>query len=539
MKEEHSPQGGIWFLLGLIGVVLLGWGWGLDRRPAAPWEVLQAWAAWQGGPLPMGGSPLGAVWNTLVFGIFGPDEGWMRSGALVAGALVALALWAMRPTLGTAGALGAIVLWILSPSAAAASRFLDGGSAAAAAWAAVLALWMTSLAWREWGLALALGIGAAAGPAFWTGAVGLLPLFGLARRGEPLPRWRTLARAGAVFVLAATGAGLRPSGLREAIDGLTAWMGGFRPEPALHGWLVLQALLRFEGGIFLLGLAGWIRAIRNRDRPGTTLGIGALLVLVLGGIRWGAPFTEHAVLLVPWVALAGHAVQGLWEALAPAFRARPGVAAAAAGMSGVGAILVVAAATWDVRPEGARWLFLAGVLGLLGMVIWLMGSLSSTGFSEGGIRSPALAGGLVGILLVLAGAQGAAMTAVVRRVDPMPGLSWSEMTAPEVAGLRAFLREQAAIRKEIPGALRIGVVTEGPEAIFWRWTLRDFSVRVVAAPPAALEEEKEFWIAPAGVALPMEPDRWVGRPFSVRIDPIDPMRLPRPEAVLWARLPVP
>ncbi|MER3467384.1 MAG: hypothetical protein C4312_01945, partial [Thermoflexus sp.] len=75
----------------------------------------------------MGGSPLGAVWNTLVFGIFGPDEGWMRSGALVAGALVALALWAMRPTLGTAGALGAIVLWILSPSAAAASRFLDGG----------------------------------------------------------------------------------------------------------------------------------------------------------------------------------------------------------------------------------------------------------------------------------------------------------------------------------------------------------------------------------------------------------------------------
>lgn len=100
---------------GLFALALLLRGWDLGIRPAAPMEAAQAWAAWRGGALPTGGSPLLAGWNATVFAIFGPDEGWMRSGAALAGALGVIALWALTRSVGQAGAIGAAWLWAVSP----------------------------------------------------------------------------------------------------------------------------------------------------------------------------------------------------------------------------------------------------------------------------------------------------------------------------------------------------------------------------------------------------------------------------------------
>ncbi len=539
---------------GLFALALLIRGWDVGLRPAAPEEAVQAWAAWRGGTLPRGGSPLLAGWNAMVFGIFGPDEGWMRSGAVLAGALTVLALWAVLRPIGRAAAIGATWLWAISPSALMAARFLDGGVVVAAALATALAMWRASFPSRWIGLGIALGMGAAAGPAFWTGLLILLPVFWLDPPEPAFPRWKALGVFGVAALLAGAWGGWRGSGIRETVEGLPAWLASFTPEGLPVWWEALRAFLYGEALILTLGLGGGILAIRHRDRFGTALIMAAGIGTGLQLVRLGAPFTEYAVVLIPWIVLAGLTVQWIWEAVEPVGRLQRPAVLGGVGIGGIGLGTVAAFMNLRRGAEEARWLVLIGVLGLLGFGIWILSGLLGTEGGEdslgreemGGkpgsalgrlfigswIRNPMALGvvGAMGLALGLGQLTGAA--ALARRADPVPGFSLPEMTAPAVREVVEALRREAMRRHEWPGGLSVVVVAEEEEA-FWRWTLREFGIAVYRRPPAS--GMGDVWFAPEGTPVPLEPDRWVGRSFPVIIDQRG-VELMERRMVLWVRV---
>lgn len=557
MKEGFHERRWLEALLlgGLFVLALLLRGWNLGLRPAAPGEAAQAWAAWRGGDLPSGGSPLLAGWNATVFAIFGPDEGWMRSGAALAGALVVVALWGILRPIGLAGAMGAAWLWAVSPIALMASRFLDGGSAAAAALAAALALWRASPSSRWIGLGIALGVGAAAGPAFWTGCLMLLPVVWLDPPETAFPRWKIPGLFGLTALLVGAWGGWRGSGARETVDGLSAWLAGFTLEGLPAWWETMQAFLRGELLTLTLGLAGGILAIRRRDRFGTALIMAAGIGIGLQLIRFSAPFTEYAVALIPWIVLAGSTVQWIWEAAEPVWRSQRTAVLEVAGMGGIG--LGTITAFMNLRGEAgeARWLVLIGVLGLLGVGIWISGGLlrmegkkDSLDWEEGGgkrisvpegpfqgswIRNPPALGIAGALALALGMGQMAGAAALVRQVDPVPGLSLFEMAAPAVRDVVDALRKEAMRRHGWPGGLSVVVVAEEEET-FWRWTLRGFEVAVYRRPPAL--EIGDVWLVPESMPVPLEPNRWVGRLFPAIVDRRGVGSIER-RTVLWVRIP--
>ncbi len=541
-REEASILGGLFTL------ALLLRGWDLGLRPAAPMEAAQAWAAWRGEALPVGGSPLLAGWNATVFTIFGPDEGWMRSGAALAGALTVVALWWILRPMSLAGAIGAAGLWAISPTALMASRFLDGGIVAAAALAAALALWRIPHPRRWVGLAIALGIGAAAGPAFWTGCLMLLPLLGLDPPEAAFPRWKTLGLFGLTALLMGTWGGWRGSGAQETVESLSAWLAGFAPEGLPMWWAVMPAFLRGELLILALGLAGGVRAFRREDRFGTALMIAAGIGTGLQLLRFNVPFTEHAVTLVPWVALAGFTAQWVWEAAESVWRLQRTAVLGAAGIGGIGLGTIAAFMNLQGGMEEARWLVLIGVLGLLGFGIWIFGGLFEAERGKGlmareeaggkmisTLRNPA-ALGLIGVIVVALGlVQAAGAAALTRQADPVPGWSFPEMAAPLVRTMVETLRKEALRPREWPGELSVVVVTEEEEEeAFWRWTLRAFQVILRRRPPAP--EIGEVWLTPEDMSVPLEPEQWVGHSFPAVVDQRGAEPLER-RIVLWVRIP--
>ncbi|MFN3929479.1 MAG: hypothetical protein ACK4OK_07590, partial [Thermoflexus sp.] len=352
---------------GLFGLALLLRGWELGFRPPTPLEAAQAWAAWRGEPLPPGGSPLLAGWNATAFALFGTDDGWMRSGAALAGALTVVALWMLLRPIGLAAAVGAAWLWAVSPTTLMASRFLDGGIVAAAALAAALAAWRAPHPSRWAEVAVAAGIGAAAGPAFWTGCLMLLPLLWLDPPEPAFPRWRALGLFGLTALFAGAWGGWRGSGARETVEGLSTWLAGFVPEGLPLWWSTVPVFFRAEAPIFLLGLAGGILAASRGERFPLAMAIGAGIGLSLRLGRWSAPFTEHPVVLLPWVVLSAYALQRVWEAVRSQWQGRWAEVAGAAALGGIG---LGTAAVWmssSFAMGEARWLVLVGVLGLLGL----------------------------------------------------------------------------------------------------------------------------------------------------------------------------
>lgn len=547
-----------WILGGLFGLALLLRVWDLGLRPPTPLEAGQAWAAWRGEALPPGGSPLLAGWNATVFAIFGPDDGWMRSGAALAGALAVVALWALLRPMGRMAAVGAAWLWAISPSALMASRFLDGGIVAAAALAAALAAWRSPHPSRWVWVAVALGLGAAAGPAFWTGCLMWLPLRWLDPPEAPFPRWRALGLFGVTALFLGAWGGWRGSGMMETVDGLSAWLSGFSLESLPFGWNSFFAFLRAEAVILLLGLAGGVWAVRERDpfliaaMAGAGIGIGLRLA------RWGAPFTEHPVVLLPWIVLAGHALQRIGEAVGTGWRGRWGEVAGAAG---IGLIAIGTAAGIGAHADGeaARGLIFGVALGLLGLGIWALGrglephEEGRASSSEAPMPPPASpqtsrehpliawirTSWALGVGLALIGAvalaQIAGAAALARQADPVPGLSMPEMASPAMREIAAFLRAEAVRRTEWLGGISVVVVAEEAEA-FWRWTLRGFSTAIHRSPWAA-EATGDVWIAPEGWPLPLPSEGWVGRAFPAFVDLRAGTEPIARRMVLWMRVP--
>ncbi len=537
MKDLLRRSEDRWILLGLFGLALVPRAWDLGARPAAPGEAASAWAAWRGGELPPGGSPWLAGWSTMVFSLFGPDEGWMRAGSALASALTILALWALLYPFGRAAAIGAAILWAVSPTAVMAARFSDGSAIAAATLATALAFQRVPHPARWIGLAVALGIGVTSGPTFWTGVLALLPAFVLDPPDSAFPRWKALGLLGATALLVGTWGGVRESGVREIIETFPAWWRGFSPEGLALWWASLAALVRLEVPLLLLGLAGAFFSIRLGDRRWIAVGVTAALVTTLRMVRFSAPFTEHTVLLLPWTLLAGLAVQRGWEALAPALRAEHAASGAAFGIGGIAIGTVLMMLYVETPDPWARWLSIGGVSGVLILILFLVESLmrpeEESPRGRGRLWSPAWAGILGAVLLTVGLAQLATTALLIRRVDPVPGLSEAEMAAPALRDLVEVLREEARWRPGGRGALQVGIVAADEEAPFWQWTLREFPLHRVET--LRDPEEVDFWIAPEGMFLPLNSAQWVGHAFPVQIDLRSAEGPLERRWILWAR----
>jgi hypothetical protein len=299
----------VWLLVGLLAVLAIGTRLvDLDRRPFDPAEAEAALAAAEAAgagspffePAGVGPGPAYALPTGLLFQWFGSSVSGARLISGLAGAGLVLLPLLLAGRLGWPLALAWSALLAGSTAALQASR--AAGSASLAAGAILLALVALSRTdtdrWRRWA-GLGLGLGLAAGPAFWMGLFGLAlggVFAGLEARRVGRPGsmagevgagmrdrrvWFTaLATVGALILLA----GVNREGVAAMIAAPGAWLEGWVLRgglPLLPSLLLLPA---YEPFLLLGGGAGWVVTRHAEDRLHRAAGwwaLGALVAFLL------------------------------------------------------------------------------------------------------------------------------------------------------------------------------------------------------------------------------------------------------------------
>ncbi|MDQ4076991.1 MAG: glycosyltransferase family 39 protein, partial [Chloroflexota bacterium] len=170
----------LWIVLGAVALLmrLIDLGrWPLSESEAA--LALEAWRFVSGQPYQMVGapspevlSPLAFNLNALLFTLFGASDLTARVAQALGGVGLVLSPWLLRPLLGRGHALAMSLLLLLSPSVLFFSRHASGEL-----WAALFSLLLVAAVarWYRWGepsdavlAAVALGVGLASGPGFWS-----------------------------------------------------------------------------------------------------------------------------------------------------------------------------------------------------------------------------------------------------------------------------------------------------------------------------------------------------------------------------------
>jgi len=132
------------YLFAFIAGIALRFG-ALAQKPLNSLEAWNAWAAWQkatGLTSPAEMTPVSPLWHSLQTWLFwtGVDgDGWARSVAAAAGALLILVPWGLRGLMGRPAALALSVLIALDPWLVTLSRLADGAMLSAALALALLA----------------------------------------------------------------------------------------------------------------------------------------------------------------------------------------------------------------------------------------------------------------------------------------------------------------------------------------------------------------------------------------------------------------
>ncbi|MBA3534252.1 MAG: hypothetical protein H0T73_20215 [Ardenticatenales bacterium] len=249
--------------------------WPLSEREAA--LALETWHFVAGQPYEMnvGGMPLSPLafnLSALLFALFGASDAAARVAQALGGTALMLSPWLLRPFLGRGHALAVSMLLLLSPSSLFFSRHASGE-----VWAALCAMgliagvahWLRAPSDRSGMLvALALGLGLASSPAFWSVLVAgaLLGLWrwrqeretfaDTLRLPEASSRTRYGAVAGAAFLISTTGFFTNLQGLGAAfalpVEWASSLLGG-GPELALP---FLFVLLMYEILPLLTALVG-------------------------------------------------------------------------------------------------------------------------------------------------------------------------------------------------------------------------------------------------------------------------------------------
>jgi uncharacterized protein (TIGR03663 family) len=368
----------------------------LGRFPLSTSEASTALAAWRaarGGEWrPESYSPLLFDANLLLFWLARAGDGAARLVPALAGAALVALPYAVRRTVGRAAALVMATLLAFAPGWVFHARTNDWPIVAAALAAALL---VAVDRYRQSGLApdarlvaLALGLGLAAGPGIITpllaaGVYALLwarghSLLGRARlRGLVLGAVtrENLLLVGGVFVAFGSALWVNPGGIGAAANLAWRWFGALPPEPSGPAWSALPVtLLTYEFLTVALAAVGAVAGLRRRDPLDQFLVAWAALALLLGSLLGHRGPEWLLDVLLPLVVLAGRGGAHLWEALRGDVTAADVVALVVALALGTFALLEIAAYLHTAQqPFLVYGLFVLGTLALAWAGFWLWG----------------------------------------------------------------------------------------------------------------------------------------------------------------------
>lgn len=379
--------------MALIGGLALWFRFGDPARlPLSPGEATAALASWQftsAVPLDVAvNSPAYFTFTNLLMGLGMDGDAAARFVPAVFGLLTVLLLWTWRGRVRPILWLTAALFMAVSPLLVAVSR-AAGGDAIALFALMLLAcgsvfsrsVGQYSVVSRSVVSGVALGLGLASSPLFYTGLVALPAAWLLAGRRSPTPiappnnnplttdplttdllttdplttdplktdllktdpLKTTLLATAVTFAAVATSFLLYPSGLGAALRLFPAWLAQFSLPAGVVGLLSpLLALLRYEPAALLIGLPALVWVLGGeRGGRGPAAWLGATLLVILAQ---SAVMVNTSAALLPAYLLVGLAAAAL-AAETPGERdsGRRTAWLAAASLLGLGALLVAAA----------------------------------------------------------------------------------------------------------------------------------------------------------------------------------------------------
>jgi predicted membrane-bound mannosyltransferase len=316
-------------ILGVAAVLRL---WNLAAAPLTTREAAQALAAFNGLPLPAGGSPLLYALNQVLVGLFSTtvNDAGVRLGAALIGTAMVLLPALFRSHIGRYGALAAALMLALSPTLVVASRSLDGSIGGATFTLAAIGLGLRYFTTQKpidlIGLTIAIGVGLASGSGVITVALVVVPALFIIQRwvasDEDRARVKQLQQeshvvrqavlwGGGAFILAATTFFLRPNGLAGVPEILSAWVAAWAnsatgsAQVSISVVQLIQILLIYEPLILYFGLAGLIFTLRRTTGLSVLLSVWAIGALLISMLQPGRQVLDLTLVLTPLGLLGG------------------------------------------------------------------------------------------------------------------------------------------------------------------------------------------------------------------------------------------
>jgi uncharacterized protein (TIGR03663 family) len=543
VAASEAPQAGVVItaeallyagILGLAAVLRL---WNLDASPLAVREAAQAVAAFNGAPLPAGGSPLLFSVNQLLFGLFGAtvNDSGVRLAAALIGTLLVLCPFLFRPVVGRYGALAAALMLAISPTLVAASRSLDGAIVTAACTLAAIGFGLRYFTAQKridlLGLAVAIGLGLTSGPGLLTIAVVLIPALWIAYRWlasdedraklEQLRRESHAVRdavliGGAACVLAATTLLLRPAGLAGMPEVLTAWLGAWSALESIGALRLFQVLIVYEPLILFFGLAGLITALRRLTGLVTLLSVWTIGALIVPLLQPGRHVFDLALALAPLALLGGLVIERLARGLEQhgAWRAEGLfwiVAAVVLGFAAINASRTAMGAVPTSPLLGVPMSLTASLsIGMLLIAFVVCGVFVIVIGWPATVRAGAIA--LFVVLSIISFSSAWSLTQV-RPGNPRELVSEPAATTLDVHAMRAAIAAASQRRTGILDQVQVAVTLPQDDPVL-RWYLRDFKK---AHYNAAVSDLAPVIVAPLGSTFPpFVTDSYKGQQFVTR-----------------------
>ena len=520
-------------LYGLLALLaLLSRFYALDARPLTSPEAAQALHAWQSVSGPGGdalaASPLLFAGQSLAFALLGAGDAVARLLPALAGAALVLLPYLLRHRLGRIGALAASALLLVSPTALLASRT---GSGDVLLLAAGLTALTGLIGWMDFrrpaylyltavsaALALTAAPGACTLIVALAVAIALLRILGAEGWLGLQAAWQERRNLSGEFRLALvlfigvlalvpTTLLLHPEGVQAVAELFPAWINGFAPWAGeQHLSYPLAVLILYEPLLLLFGLAGAIRAFRERDLLGRLLAVWAGVALLIALLAGGRGPGDVLLIVGPLAVLAGGVIGRVVEEIAEQGRwEREGLIVGL--LLAIGVFFYIELASYAYRREtNFGWLALLSLALSIGIfalyALWY-------GWKE------AWRGGAATVLLLLSlSTVSAAANLAYRHAHDPRELLVIEGTSPNARDLPAVL-EQASMQRL--GAVEIIPITvdesAGPVV---RWYLRDFKYQTWLPAAPGPETATEAVITPWKPYLPDLGAAYFGQDFAVR-----------------------
>lgn len=515
--------------------------WNLTAAPLTTHEAAQALAAFNGLPLPAGGSPLLYGLNQVLFGLFSTtvNDAGVRLGAALIGTIMVMLPALFRSHIGRYGALAATLMLALSPTLVVASRSLDGSIGVATCALAAIGLGLRYFTTQKQidliGLAIAIGLALTCGSGVITVVFVIVPALIIIHRWVASDEDRlrvkqlreeshTLRQAvlwgGAAFTavaVAATTFFLRPNGLAGVPESLSAWLAAWSAQVSISVVQLVQILLVYDLLILCFGVAGLIFALRRTTALSVLLSVWAIGALLIVMLQPGRQVLDLSLVLTPLALLGGSLME------------RTGTELARQGSWRVDGLFVLVVAVMvgfvAIRAGNAAMGLVPPTDSFLGMRV----SVSETFF----IGVVLITVVLVAVFMVLIGWRAALRAAAITLFALLAVMSWSSawrVTQLRVGDPRELLwgptttsLDVSAMTEAIAAASKrnTGFLDQVPVAVTLpqddpvvRWYLRQFKNAQVNAVIADLAP---VIVAPLGSSFPPNvSDAYQGKQFVIQ-----------------------